>query len=88
MKNKTIVAKIIESTAVAIIIFALLSLLSYFLTIDYRVNFKLGIPFTFYFQYLKDGRVFYGTIPLNLIIDALATWTLTTICWLFLMRKK
>jgi hypothetical protein len=88
MKNKSVLTKILESTGVSIILFALLTILSYFLFLEYRVNFKIGIPLTFYYQFLVDCKVQHGTNSLYFIFDALFTWTFTTILWLIITRKK
>ncbi len=88
LKNRMLIKKVLVATGISIILFVLLTVLSYFLNLEYRANFKIGLPWTFYYQFLVDCEVQHGTNPMNFIKDAFVTWTLTTILWLILTRKK
>jgi hypothetical protein len=66
----------------------MLTVSSYFLNLEYRVNFKLGLPWTFYYQFLVDCEVQHGTDIKNFIKDAGLTWIITTTVWLIAKRKK
>ncbi|KKP52844.1 MAG: hypothetical protein UR43_C0010G0035 [candidate division TM6 bacterium GW2011_GWF2_33_332] len=88
LKNRILIRKVLVATGISIILFVLLTILSYFLNLEYRVNFKIGLPWTFYYQFLVDGEVQHGTNPMNFIKDAFVTWSFSTILWLILKRKK
>jgi hypothetical protein len=55
---------------------------------EYRVNFKVGFPWTYYYQFIIDGQVQHSFIGDKFIMDAFLTWTLTIAAWLGLKRKK
>ena len=82
------IRKVLIATGISIVLFVMLTVFSYFLTLEYRVNFEIGLPWTFYRQFLIDCEVQHGSIPINLIKDAILTWIVTTILWLILTRKK
>lgn len=69
-------------------LFILLTIFSFFLHLEYWVNFKLGLPWTFYHQFMIDGLLHHGTNPADFLKDILSTWILTTTLWLFWARIK
>jgi hypothetical protein len=87
-KMESYFKKVLHSTGLSVVLFIFLTILSYFLNLEYRVNFKLGLPWTFYDQFFIDCDLHHGATPINFIKDALATWACTTILWLIMTRKK
>ncbi len=88
LKNNRLIVKALIATGISIILFFMLTVLSYFLHLEYRVNFKVGLPWTFYYQFLIDCEVQHGSDIINFIKDAFATWAFTVILWLIIKRKK
>lgn len=88
LKTRALIKKLIVSTGISILLFALICVLSYFLSHEYRVSFKIGLPWTFYDQFLVDCDVHHGTSFNNLILDALVIWLLTFGTNLFFYKKE
>ena len=84
LKTTTLTKKLIISTGISILLFVLIAVLSYFLSLEYRVNFEIGLPWTFYYQFMVDCEVHHGTSFKYLIMDAFVIWAFTAILWLFL----
>lgn len=87
MSTKEYISKLCAATIISIILFVLLTVLSYFLNLEYRVNFKIGLPWTFYYQFLIDCEVQHGTDIKSFIKDAGLTWIFTTVVYLAIKRK-
>lgn len=88
LKTKMLTQKLIFSTGISILLFLLIAVLSYFLSLEYRVNFEIGLPWTFYYQFMVDCEVQHGTSFECLILDAFVIWCLTFVAFLFFTRRK
>jgi hypothetical protein len=52
--------------------------------LEYNVNFKVGIPWTFYYQFMIDGEIQHGTSVHYFILDAFGTWAITILFFMFI----
>ncbi|MCI5055159.1 MAG: hypothetical protein MRY83_03570 [Flavobacteriales bacterium] len=52
----------------------MISVVTVLWTQEFRVNFKVGFPFTFYYQFLIDCEVQHGSDGPYLLLDMFITW--------------
>lgn len=86
--NSVFRKNILVATGIASIVFVFLSVISIFLSAENKVNFEIGLPWTFYYQFLVDCSIQHGTSAANFAKDIFFTWMLTTIVWFGLKRKR
>jgi hypothetical protein len=88
LTNRKLFLNILTATGISIVLFVFLTLGSYFLNLEYRVNFKIGLPWTFYYQFMIDREIQHGTLPGNFIKDAGITWIFTVFLWIVIKRRN
>gem|GEM_PF-7004588 len=88
MTKQQLPKELLMATLIATLLFMILVVLSYLLTLEHRVNFSVGLPWKFYHQTLVNCEVQPSThVPL-LILDIVLLWLLTAASWIFLRRNK
>jgi hypothetical protein len=82
------IRKLITSTLISIGIFIILSIISYFISLEHEYNFEIGLPWKFYYQFMLDDILLHGTEVKYFTKDVFLVWTTTIILWFFVKRKQ
>jgi len=76
-------------TIISIVAFGILCLASYLVTKEGEHNFTVGFPVKFYEQFRLSGSNTnnWGWLPVNFVINALLTWTLSVGGYFYWLKK-
>ncbi len=88
IRYNTYKADLIIGTGISVLLFIVLVGLSYFATIKQQVNFKLGFPFIFYYQFIVDAGIQHGSMPGKFALDIILTWVITILLLILFKRRK
>lgn len=86
--SRKVAVEIIYATILAADTFVLVSLTTLLISQESRMNFEVGFPLTYYYQFLMDGDVQHGVLISNFIVDASLVWIVTMLMWFGLSRRS
>jgi hypothetical protein len=81
------IKELIYAICISVLIFITLTFISYFIHLNRHVDFKVGLPWTFYYQFLIDNEIQHGSNLSFFFADTLLTLTIVCGVWLFIRRK-
>lgn len=87
MRRKDLFALAIV-TVVAAMLFIVITVITYFMSIRLGTNFKVGFPSVFYYQFLVDCEIQHGFDGGNFVKDAAIVWVVTLLVWGIFIKKK
>lgn len=62
-------------------VFITITVITYFIHLEYHTDFKIGFPKVFYYQFLIDCSIQHGSDTGNMIADYAFTWIATWFAW-------
>lgn len=81
--------QLLMPTLFSIICFCLISLASFLFSKEGQTNFSVGFPYRYYEQFRVSGSDTnnWGSSPLNFILDAILTWTVSVVVYFYFVRR-